>query len=224
MDVAYPYADGLSRRQLLYRLSAAPGPQRLLLVSDDADSDLLGAGWRGPVTVLAPSALDAAFLQDGARFDAVALPWTTGMRSAGGRNGPQLLQWAHALLLPGGLVVGHLHNVHTLRRLATANGLKEIVAALLHRGAMGSAAGCAAALLRAGYAHPECWYVQPSMDAPMGLIPSNPIAARAHFLRAIRSAQGHYSRPAYAARLLVAALGLGGMQQPELFFWARKPC
>ena len=224
MDVAYPHADGLSRRQLLYRLPTAPQPRRLLLVSSDADSDLIGAGWGGPVTVLAPSGLDAAFLKNGARFDAVALPWTTGLQSSAGRAGPQLLQWAHALLVPGGLVAGHLHNVHTLRRLATARGLAEFVATLAHRGAMGSAESCGAALLRAGYIQPECWYVQPSIESPMGLIPSDPVAARAHFLRAIRSARGHYSRPAYAARLMVAALGLGGMQQSELFFWATKPC
>lgn len=224
MDVAYPYADGLSRRQLLYRLPTAPEPQRLLLVSSDADGDLIADSWRGPVTVLAPAGLNPAFLQDGARFDAVALPWLTGLLSSNCRGGPQLLKLAHALLVPGGLVVGHLHNLHTLRRLATARGLAEVVAALARRGAMGSAAGCGAALLRAGYAEPECWYVQPSIDSPMGLIPSDPTAARAHFLRSIRSAQGHHSRPAYAARLLVAALGLGGMQQPELFFWATKPC
>ena len=224
MDVAYPYADGLSRRQLLYQLPTAPQPRRLLLVSADADSDLLGASWGGPVTVLAPSGLDAGFLKHGERFDAVALPWTTGLRSSAGNAGPQLLQLAHALLVPGGLVVGHLHNVHTLRRLATARGLAEVVATLAHRGAMGSAEGCGAALRRAGYTNPECWYVQPSIDSPMGLIPSDPTAARAHFLRSIRSAKGHFSRPAYAARLLVAALGLGGMQQSELFFWATKPC
>jgi hypothetical protein len=58
----------------------------------------------------------------------------------------------------------------------------------------------------------------------MGLIPTDPAAARAHFLRWIRSGKGYYSPPAYAARLLVAVLGLGGMQQNELFFWAKKPC
>ena len=224
MDVAYPYADGLSRRQLLYRLPPAPSPRRLLLLSDDADSALIAAGWGAPVTVLSPSGLDQGFLQDGARFDAVALPWVSGLQSSPGHAGARLLHSAHALLVPGGVVVGHLHNVHTLRRLATARGLVEVVATLAHRGAIGSVAGCHAALLRAGYADPECWYVQPTIDSPMGLIPSDPPAARAHFMRSIRSAQGHHSRLAYAARLLVAALGLGGMQQSELFFWATKPC
>ena len=224
MDIEHPYADGPSRRHLLYRLRTAPPPRRLLLVSGDPESDLIGTGWGSPVTVLAPSGLDASFLQSGTRFDAVALPWVTGLPSSTGCDGQRLLKAAHTLLVPGGVVMGHLRNIQTLRRLGTARGLAEVVATLTHRGAMGSAAGCAAVLLRAGYAEPECWYVQPSISSPMGLIPSDPTAARAYFLRSIRSAQGHYSRSAYLARLLVAALGLGGMQQAELFFWAKKPC
>lgn len=224
MDVAFPYADGLSRRQVLYRLPAVPEPRRLLLVSSDTGSGLIGASWGGPVTVLAPSGLDAGFLQEGARFDAVALPWLTGLRRSPGSHGPHMLQLAHSVLMPGGVVVGHLHNAHTLRQLTTARGLSEVLATLVHRRSMGSAAGCHAELLHAGYAKPECWYVQPSIDSPMGLIPTDPAAARAHFLRSIRSEQGHYSPLAYVARLLVAALGLGGMQQHELFFWATKPC
>lgn len=224
MDVAYPYADSLSRRQLLYRLPAAPEPRRLLLVSADAHSQLIAAAWGGPVTVWAGPELDAACLQQGACFDALALPWTTGLRPVADGRALRLLQQAHQLLVPGGVVVGHLHNLHTLRRIVTARGLAQMVATWMRPGAMGSVAACDTALRRAGFVDPECWYVQPSIDSPMGLIPCDPVAARSHFLRSIRSAQGHYSRPAYVARLLVATLGLGGMQQPELFFWATKPC
>ncbi|MDO9091403.1 MAG: hypothetical protein Q8R98_06500 [Rubrivivax sp.] len=224
MDVAYPYADSLSRRQLLYRLPAAPEPRRLLLVAEDTDSRSIGAAWGGPVTVMAAAELEAAPVPRGTAFDAVALPWTSGRQAAAGGDGIGLLQQAHRLLAMGGVVVGHLHNTHTLKRLVTASGLASMLSAAVRPDAMGSAAACGAALRRAGFVQAECWYVQPSIDSPMGLIPADPVAARAHFLRAIRSAQGHYSRPAYAARLLVAALGLGGMQQSELFFWATKPC
>lgn len=224
MDVAFPYADGLSRRQVLYRLPTVPEPRRLLLVSSDAGSGLIGASWGGPVTVMPPSGLDAGFLQEGPRFDAVALPWLTGAQGSPSGRGSHMLQLAHSLLVPGGMVIGHLHNAHTLRRLTTVRGLAEALAKFADRRSMGSVAGCHAALLRAGYAKPECWYVQPSIDSPMGLIPTDPVAARAHFLRWIRAGQSYYSRPAYAARLLVAVLGLGGMQQNELFFWATKPC
>jgi len=223
MDVEYPYADSLSRRQLLYRLPPAPAPRRLLLVSEDPDSQLIGAGWGGPVTAVDAPALNAAFIEEGASFDAVALPWTTGVPPSASRVGLPLLQKAHALLVPGGVVVGHVHNVHTLRRLVTVRGMAAIGSAWMRPGGMGSVAACGAALRRAGFVDPECWYVQPSIESPLGLIPSDPTAARAHFVRAIRSAQGHYSRPAYAARLVGAALGLGGMQQPELFYWANKP-
>ena len=227
MDVEYPYADGLSRRQLLYRLPSTPLPRRLLLVSDAADSDLIGGGWGGPVTVLTSSELDATLAQGAARFDAVAMPWVLGFGAAPGARRPrgsQLLCSARRLLVPGGVVVGHLENIRTLRRLASLRGLREIAGAAARRGAIGSASGCEQALLRAGFTAPECYYVQPSIDSPMGLIPCEAVPARAHFLRMIRSAQGHYSRPAYAMRLVVAYLGLAGMQQPELFFWARNSC
>jgi hypothetical protein len=227
MDVEYPYADGLSRQQLLYRLPSAPQPRRLLLVSDAADSDLIGCSWRASVTVLPSSELGAALTHGEARFEAVAMPWVLGSKTVSGGRHPDsslLLRSAHRLLVPGGVVVGHLENIRTLRRLASVRGLGQVIGAAAHRGAISSASGCIDALGRAGFIAPECYYVQPGIESPMGLIPCEPTPARAHFLRSIRSAQGNYSRPAYAGRLLVAFLGLGGMLQPELFFWARKPC
>lgn len=227
MDVEYPYADGLSRRQLLYRLPSTPLPRRLLLVSDDADSDLIGGGWAGPVTVVTGAGLDAAIAEGDARFDAVALPWVLGSHAPSRRfprGGIPLLCAAHRALVPGGIVVGHVENILTLRRLVSVRGWGEIMGAMVRRGAISSASGCKASLLRAGFTEPECYCVQPSIESPMGLIPCDPVPARAHFLRTIRSAQGQYSRPAYTLRLLVAFLGLGGMQQHELFFWAKKPC
>lgn len=227
MDVEYPYADGLSRRQLLYRLPSTPQPRRLLLVSNEADSDLIGGGWGGPVTVVTRSGLDAAIAHGEPRFEAVALPWVLGsgaLSDGHPTNGLQLLCAVHRVLVPGGFVVGHLTNLRTLRRLVSLRGWGGIVAAAGRPGAIGSASGCKAALLRAGFIEPECYYVQPSIESPMGLIPSEPVPARAHFLRSIRSAQGHHGRVAYALRLTVAYVGLGGMQQPQIFFWARKPC
>lgn len=227
MDVEYPFAPAHSRRHLLYRLPSTKVPGRLLIVSGIAGSEQIGNGWNGPVTVLDSSQLGEALQQDGARFDAVALPGLLGAHAAslpGGATAEHLLHMALALLVPDGVVVGHLENLYALRRAANLHGLVQLVRAAVRPGVVGGPQACKRALVRAGFVEPECYYVQPNLSDPMGLIPCDPVPARAQFLRAIRSAQGHHSRPAFAARLLIAHLGLGGMQQQELFFWARKPC
>lgn len=227
MDVDYPFASALSRRQLLYRLPSTPAPGRLLIMSGIAGSEQLGSGWIGPVMTLDCSQLEVALAHGGARFDAVALPGLLGAEAALLRSGAtarQLLHMALALLAPGGVVVGHLDNSYALRQAASLRGLAQLVGAAVRPGVVGGAQACTRALVRAGFVEPECYYVQPSLAAPMGLIPCDPVPARAQFLRAVRSAQGSYSRPAFVARLLIAHLGLGGMQQQELFFWARRPC
>ena len=214
MDVEYPYADGLSRRQLLYRLPLTPQPRRLLLVCDDAGSQRLGDGWGSAVTRMSASATAAV---SGGNFDAVALP------DQPPEQIQALLQMAHRRLVPGGVVIGHFENPLALRRLGTLNGWAGLARSLMP-GAIRSAAGCKAALARAGFQDAACFFVQPNMDSPMGLIPCEQLAARAQFLRSIRSAQGHHGRVAYAARVALAMAGLGGLQQPQLFFWAGKAC
>lgn len=227
MDAEYPFATALSRRQLLYRLPPTPAPGRLLIVGDTSDGEQMGRCWDGPVLALGSSQIADALAQGGARFDAVALPGLLGASPASLRAGATAQDWlcmALALLVPGGVVVGHLENTHALRRIASLQGLFQLVLAAVRPGAVGSANACMRALVSAGFVEPECYYVQPSLASPMGLIPCHRVPARAQFLRAVWSAQGNYSRPAFAARLLVAHLGLGGMQQQELFFWAQKPC
>lgn len=221
MDVEYPFATELSRRQLLYRLPTAPAPRRLLLVADRDDPHDLAHGWGGPVTAWTRAQVQAAGA--GVRFDAVALPGVLGARTATPGTA-DLLAAVQRLLVPGGVVVGHVDHLLALRRLATPGGLARLVGAIASPGVVGTAAACTRALQRAGFVQPQCYYVQPSLSAPMGLIPCDRAAARAQFLRAVWSAQDQYSRPAFAARLLVATLGLGGLQQQELFFWATKPC
>lgn len=221
MDVEYPFASAVSRRQLLYRLPTAPAPRRLLLVADRADADDYIHGWGGPVTAWTRAQVHAAGA--GARFDAVALPGVLGARMAPSGNAG-LLAAVQRLLVPDGVVVGHVDHLLALRRLATPGGLARLVGAVARPGVVGTAAACTRALQRAGFVQPQCYYVQPSLSAPMGLIPCDRAAARAQFLRAAWSAQDQYSRPAFAARLLVATVGLGGLQQRELFFWATKPC
>ncbi len=222
MDVEYPYAEDSSRRQLLYRLPTAPSPRRLLVVGEDAD--LVGPGWGGPVGTAMPRELAAAQAGAAAVVDAVALPGVLGLSGEPGPRAAQVLDGAWRRLVPGGVVVGHVEHRLTLRRLTSAAGLAAMARSIGGAGMLGSAKDCAAALRRAGFEDPECYYVVPNLDHPMGLIPCHPAAARAHFLRATRASQGHFNPVAYGARLLLARLGLGGMQQAQIFFWARKPC
>jgi hypothetical protein len=39
---------------------------------------------------------------------------------------------------------------------------------------------------------------------------------------AIRRTHVHYTSPGYATCLMLASLGLGGLLQPHVFFWAKK--
>jgi hypothetical protein len=222
MDVAYPYAEDASRRQLLYRLPSAPLPRRLLIVGGDAD--LVGPGWGGPVSTATPEQLVTLPGDRPAAFEAVALPMVLGLPRRPGPGPAQQLGGAWRRLVPGGVVVGHVAQRLTLRRMARVGGMVAAAQSMGGTGALGSADDCTAALRRAGFVDPECYYVVPGLDAPMGLIPCHAAAARAQFLRATRASQGHFHPLAYAARLLLAHLGLGGMQQSHLFFWARKPC
>ena len=223
MDVQYPYAEGLSRRQLLYRLPGAPAPRRLLVVHTGAnEAALLGGGWGAPVSVVASCELQALAAHGGERFDAVALP---AVLSAGqGTAGADVLTLARGLLVPGGVAIGHLEHGCALRRWASLAGLRAVAGALLGTQGLGSPSQCQRALRRAGFSEPACFFVQPNIDEPMGLIPSDIVAARAHFLRSVRSSRHHYGRLGYALRLALTRAGLGGTLQPQLFFWARRPC
>ena len=229
-DVQYPYADGLARLQLLYRLPTSPAPRRLLVVCADEEGSLIGGGWGGAVSVTAVSGLRAALSQGAERFDAVALPFVLERGTArSGTGAPEagndeILGLVRELLVPGGVVVGHLTHVCALRHLLSWSGGCQFVKAFLRAQGIGRSAHCVDRLRQAGLTEIECFYVQPSIDAPMGLIPSQGAASRAHFLRAIRSASGHYGRIGYAVRLLLAQVGWGGVLQPQLFFWARRPC
>lgn len=227
MDLRHPYSDSEARLRLLYRLPTAPAPRRLLLVSGGADDADIGAGWGlGEVSRTdVPGLLRLADGRGGC-FDAVALPSTLVPRAP--RHGVAnrvVLHSASHLLAPGGVVVGHLEQARALRRAVQPAGALQLLLAVADADAISGPASCLRSLRRAGLTAPECYYVQPHVRSPMGLVPSEPAAARAHFLRAVRSARHHHGRLAgHAARLLLCWLGLGGTLQGQLFYWARKPC
>ncbi len=221
MDVQFPYADGWSRRQLLYRLPSAPAPRRLLIVCTDAEHARIGEGWGAPVRVIAPSTLAAERSLGPSRFDVVALPALLDRPASIDVAG--VMASARHLLAPGGVVVGHVAHALALRTLLTFGGVADALAALLQRQAIDRASSCHRCLLGAGFVAPQCFYVQPAIDDPMGLIPVQGPAARAHFVQAVRSARELHQPLAHALRLLMARCGLGGMMQAQLFFWARQP-
>ena len=99
-----------------------------------------------------------------------------------------------------------------------------MLASMLGGSQPASAGAFLRALKAAEFDSPHCSFVQPSIEDPMGLIPIDFNAARAQFLRAIRSERGHFGPLAYAARIGLSQVGLGGMQQANLFFWGRKAC
>ena len=230
MDVAHPYAADSARLQLLYRLPTAPAPQRLLIVSRQPGDALLGQGWPGQVTVAGLVGLDDLLGAGAGRFDAVALPAVLGVcdiRLPGAHPtiGNRLLLASVArLLVPGGTVVGHMDHGWALRRVMQGAGLRDLACGWRQPDAIRNPQACLRLLASTGFSAAECFYVQPNIDAPMGLIPSHPVAAKAQFLRAIRSSEGAYSRAGHGLRLLMALVGLGGSFQSHLFFWARKPC
>ena len=196
MDIEYPYATGQARRQLLYRLPSAPLPRRLLVFGDKAQADLIRAGWDGSVVHIAANRVAGDATEDDLRVDAVVLS------SASDNDMQKLLAAAWRRLGPGGIVMGHALDPRWVRRPKA-----------LHD-----------AILAAGFVEPACYYLQPGIEAPMVLAPTDGPAARAHAVRAIRTTRGLYNRAAYALRLAAAWLGLDRWRQAELFFWGRRPC
>jgi hypothetical protein len=221
MDVQYPYADGLARQHLLYRLPAVPAPRRLLLAYGDRAHKSIANGWDGPVEVIAGVKLVAYAKHHTAKFDAIALPQVLGTGSVAAA---QTLRAAHHLLVPGGAVIGHVDHLAAWRRLASLGGLGRWLRSATGRAVVGTPAHCLLELARAGFERRECYYVHPHIDSPLSLIPCHQGSARYHFVRAVRLAPNLHGRAGYLVRLAVARLGLGGAQQPQLFFWASKPC
>lgn len=215
VDADFPYAEDIARLRLLYRLQAGAGD--LLVIGAAQMASELARDWPGKCR-LAGSWRSVGVTEG--PFDVVALPgW-----SAGAVHDPATrdeLRRVHDLLRPGGWVIGHAEQACTLRRMLGGRGWW---AALRPDRFVGRPTGCVAALSTAGFEAPSVWYVRPNIAAPMGLIPTDPAAARAEFLRSVRATRGHYSMFGYVPRLLLARLGLGGLQQGQLFFWARRPC
>ena len=216
MDLTHPYDTDEARLSLLYRLPVTGSPARLLVVGD-AWTGLAGQ-WSGAELCLVQSLAD---VPAGQRFDLVALPGVLAPQSVDA--GHQLGQ-AAAVLAPGGMLIGHMAHGLALRQWASLRGLCRLGLSLLDRRRPSSHGRLQAMLRTAGLCEVECFYVVPSIDAPMGLIPCAPAAARAQFARGLRSSRDSLTWHAFGIRWLMLALRTGPLLRDALFFWAKRPC
>ena len=159
-------------------------------------------------------------------FEAVLLPGTLTSFAAGTSQMParRLVALAHALLKPGGILVGHLdHFVAPRNLLAWMMGQQSLRRAQAWRG-FETTGRCVKSLQSAGFDDVECYYVEPNASDPMALVSSDVRAAKTHFVRTVRRNRPLYSPVGYFVRASLAQAGLGGLLQSHLFLWARKPC
>ncbi|HMO46585.1 MAG TPA: hypothetical protein PKB14_11215 [Rubrivivax sp.] len=217
-DDRLPLARGADRLRLLYTLPLRREPSTTLLVGSAGDAACreLRSGWPGTVAVSESwQLMRAATALGRPRYDAVLLPGVLGV--AGHAPAGQVSIAALALLRPGGTVVGHmphLMSVHGLRR-----------GRVWRPGSDWATPGrVARSLLCAGFIDAECFLIEPHAASPMALVPSARKAAGRHFVLAVRRTRNQHGRLGYGLRLLAARCGLGGLLQPDLFFWAHAPC
>lgn len=220
MDVHYPYAEGIARLRLLYRLPLPLSTSRLIQVCEGGAPVSV---WAGSVERVSVEALLRGAVEVQPGVDAVALPGTWDIARTG-VDAAAVLFAAHRLLRPGGVVLGHCENVLALRALCSMAGWHRLLRSALGRGHAATARGYMRTMAVAGFESVECSFVQPHLADPMGLIPTDTAAARAQFLRVTRAERGHFNAAAYAARIGLAWAGLGGVQQGHLFFWGYKAC
>jgi hypothetical protein len=222
-----PFATDIERLRLLYALPLSGTESRILVVGSRNEAKLLLDGEAFSARVEVSSEIG---LPSDATFDAVLLPLAVfGKRNESVGVAPTqpwsvLVREAHAALRPGGVLVGHLENLVSLATLRAAlHGQISFHMLPMWRGALTIGAQLRA-LHEVGFDGVECFYVEPRISAPMALVPRSWWAAKTHFLRAVRRSRASYSLPGYLARLALAAAGLGGLFQPHVFIWTRRPC
>lgn len=222
MEDRLPFASGEARLQLLYELPLTGDEHRVLVI---------GPGSGVPVALLSerqhrlstlrclPSEGDAPMPGE---FDAVLVPGS--LFDHHDASADALLTQALRALTPGGVVVGHCDNLLSVRALGAACRSGALFSNLRNRRRAGSPARLERTLRTLGFVDAECFHVEPHIGSPMALIPSEPRASQSHFVRTVRRNRPLYGRLGFSLRIALARAGLGGILQPHLFFWARKPC
>ena len=226
-DLRPPFATGAQRLRLLYQLPLTGQEARILVIGSRLQAE---AAFGGPLRHMRIEIAEPGAPIQSSGFDAVALPGSllrseTDVGQQAANVVPEhLLQMAFLALRPGGIVVGHLDHLmsaHALRALAQGHATLDT---WLRCRSMRSGPRCQETLSRLGFAEAECFFVEPKIEAPMAVVSVHPLAAKSHFLRAIRRTRGQYSAFGYFVRMTLARLRLGGTLQPHLFFWAKRPC
>lgn len=236
MDARLPFAAGEDRLRLLYQLSSTGAVKRVLVIGSRAQAQTAFSlpmpgmcngpawelEWRAPGAVAPAPAAEA--------FDVVALPGTLTAAlddpraPVGGPSPDSLLSSARALLRPGGTVVGHLRQALSLRELPRLCRSRALWQRWRTVAPIANARRCRDSLERLGFDAPECYFVEPRITDPMALVSADPFAARGHFIRTVQRNRPLYSAAGFAVRMALAQTGLGGTLQPDIFFWARRPC
>ena len=216
-----PFAEGADRLGLLFRLPFQEGHRQVLVVDDRTSCNGITFA-DSALDVVRAAAVDLP--QVDASFDVLALPdcLTVPVAARDVAALHKLLDQAGHLLRPGGVVVGHCIHMSALRNwrrwLIPAGAVGNWRVGLR----FGTAKRLANTLRQHGLVGAEVFYVEPGIEAPMVLIPSEPNAARAHFVRSVQRNRPLYSPLGYAVRLALAKTGWAGLLQSDLFFWAYK--
>lgn len=221
MEDRLPFATGEARLQLLYELPLTGDERRVLVIGTGSGvSTALSAERQARLSTLRMSPADDA--PAAGEFDAVLMPGS--LFDNPEDSAEALLGRTLRALVPGGVVVGHCTNLLSVRALFSACRSGALFSTLRERRQAGDPARLERTLQSLGFVGAECFHVEPHIGSPMALIPAEPHASRSHFVRTVRRNRPLYGRLGYALRLALAQAGLGGMLQPHLFFWARKPC
>lgn len=212
-DAPLPYAGDDDRFSLLYRLPSDDRmPGRACIVTPGPVSR--SPDLQRPSDFVDPSGFESGG-GEGGGWVVVALPATLDLvsREASGR----LIATAVRRLLPGGTLVGHVSHRHSIRNMARR---------WLRRSRGGNAGWSVGSLrqqlLQAGLADVELYYVRPSIESPLALLPTTPAAANAIFNWSIRSARGDHGLLGYWARRALILSGAGWLLQDTILFWGHR--
>ena len=226
MITRHPFESDQARIQHLYRLPLAYPTGRLLVMGQA--SQMLAVGWSSEVCNIGSTATLTAQLEkvEKACYAAIAIPAVLSAfeNRVGAYNTPDFLAGLTKCLAPGGLIIGHMNHGLYLGALARPTEWVKFLAATIDSKRPNSPNRLNRLLQSAGLVDVECYYVQPSIESPMALIPCVRAVADAYFMQCISSTRNSHAAPAFWGRQLVMKLGLGGCLRNSIFFWGRRPC
>ena len=226
MSIRHPFESDQARLQLLYRLPLTYPSGRLLVMGQA--SQVRAVGWSSEVCEigLAPTLTGQLEEFDKACYAAIAIPGVLGAfeNRVGANSTPNFLAGLTERLAPGGWVIGHMNHGLYLGGLAQPTLWLKFLAAVIDNKRPNSPRRLKLLLQTAGLVDVECYYVQPSIESPMALIPCVRAVSDTYFMRCASSARSSHAAHAYWGRKIALKLGLGGCLRSSIFFWGRRPC